>query len=77
MNLSPVPEGRLRQVLRDGEAVWQLHCPQCGQWGDIDDDQLHGRVSVDHTDVYRGETLCTFHETRDWSATAQRFGGPA
>lgn len=70
MSLPATPEGRIRQRKRDGVLVWQLHCPQCGRWGTIDDDQLHGRVSVDHTDVRNGVTLCTFHETRDWSQTA-------
>lgn len=51
---------RLRTVRRDGEIVWQFRCPSCGEWGDIDDDQLHGRVSIDHTD-----TGCEFHETHD------------
>jgi hypothetical protein len=71
MSLTSLPQGRLRTIKRDGEPVVQLQCPQCGRWGDIDDDQLHGRVSVDHTDVHRGETLCTFHETRDWKSTAE------
>ena len=30
----------------DGEAVWWFRCPSCGQWAEIDDDQLHGRVSI-------------------------------
>jgi hypothetical protein len=67
VTLPTLPEGRLRQIIRDGALQWQLCCPECGQWGDIDGDQLHGRVSVDHT-----ETLCTFHETRDWWATVRR-----
>jgi hypothetical protein len=54
-------------VLRDGEEVWKLGCPGCGHWAEIDDDQLHGRVSVDHA----GEGGCTFHETRDWFHTAK------
>jgi len=70
------PRGELRQHLRDGALVWQLRCPECGHWGDIDDDQLHGRVSCDHADcgVKRGESVCscTFHQTRDWFNTAVR-----
>lgn len=67
--IPPVPEGRLRQVLSDGEPVWKLQCPQCGRWGGVDEDQLHGRSSVDHTDPI---IPCTFHETRNWFATARR-----
>ena len=40
---------RLKSVRRDGYIVWKLRCPECHQWADIDDDQLHGRVSIDHT----------------------------
>lgn len=61
--LIPLPglePGRLRSIRRDGELVWQLRCPRCHQWADIDDDQMHGRVSIDHTD-----TGCSFHETHD------------
>lgn len=55
----------LRSVTRDGQPLWQLCCPICGEWGDLDDDQLHGRVSVDHTGM--GPTNhCTFHETHDF-----------
>jgi hypothetical protein len=53
----------LRRVSRDGETVWKFRCPACHQWGDIDDDQLHGLVSIDHTG-----TGCTFHETHILSA---------
>jgi hypothetical protein len=61
----------LRTVIRDGEPQWQLRCPGCGSWGDIDDDQLHGRVSVEHTvgTDDRGNycsTGCGYHETVDW-----------
>lgn len=51
---------RIRSIISDGRPVWQLQCPGCGAWGEIDDDQLHGRVSVDHTD-----SGCSFHETHD------------
>ncbi len=51
---------RLRTIIRDEEPVWQLRCPGCEQWADIDDDQLHGRISVLH------EPGCGFHETHDW-----------
>lgn len=66
--LIPLPglePARLRSVRRDGGIVWQLRCPACGQWADLDDDQLHGRVSMDHTD-----TGCAFHATHDLLAMA-------
>jgi hypothetical protein len=65
-----VPAGRLHAVVRDGETVWLLQCPGCGEWADIDDDQLHGRVSVDHDPADGG---CGFHETRDWMNAALKL----
>lgn len=41
--------GALKYVVRDGTTVWKLRCPGCDQWADLDDDQFHGRVSVDHS----------------------------
>jgi len=64
----PLPEsvgGALREIVRDGSPIWQLRCPMCEQWADIDDDQLHGRVSVDHTNEG-----CSYHETHDFAALA-------
>jgi hypothetical protein len=59
------PFGRLRRVTRDGEKTWLLQCPGCDQWGGLDDDQLHGRVSVDHAAMG-----CPggYHETHDFAA---------
>jgi hypothetical protein len=75
VSLAPIPEGRIRRINRDGSPVWQLQCPECGRWGDIDLDQLQGKVSVDHTDEAGHPAFhpdpCTFHETRDWLATAE------
>lgn len=34
-------------VVRDGEPVWKVACPGCGCVADLDDDQLHGRVSTE------------------------------
>jgi hypothetical protein len=71
----------LRVVIRDGEPVFQLRCPGCGVWGDLDDDQLHGRVSTEHSAGsddrgYASSSGCGFHETRDWfSEAAQDTGG--
>lgn len=58
------PHGMLRSVRRDGAVVWLLRCPVCKSWGEIDEDQFHGRVSVDHTD----DPGCTFHETHNYGA---------
>lgn len=72
-NPAPIPEGRLKLVTVEHEGkpvvVWELQCPECGCWGIIDEDQLYGRVSCDHTDEIIG---CTFHETRNWFETAER-----
>lgn len=57
--LDPV---HLRLVIRDGEEVILGRCPGCGEWGDLDDDQLHGRVSTHH------DPGCGWHETKDWWA---------
>ena len=52
----------LKEVIRDGEPIIKLKCPKCGKWLDIDDDQIHGRISIWH-DVPE----CGFHETEDLS----------
>ena len=52
--------GELRTVIRDGSSVVYLCCPGCGLEATLDDDQLHGRVSVDCPE-------CEYHETVDWS----------
>lgn len=52
----------LTKVLVDGVPTWKLECPQCGLIGSLDDDQYHGRVSVDCPNEN-----CTFHETHDFS----------
>ena len=44
-----------------------LVCPKCGEWGTVDDDQLHGRVSV----ICPNDD-CDFHETVDWSTPENR-----
>jgi hypothetical protein len=65
--LIPLPglePARLRSVHRDGALVWQLRCPECHGWADLDEDQLHGRVSIDHAPE------CGFHETHDLWALA-------
>jgi hypothetical protein len=62
--------GRLRKVTRDGEPAVLFECP-CGEWGGIDDDQFHGRVSVDHASM---GCPVGYHETHDYAAAAERAG---
>lgn len=60
-------------VSRDDEMVRLLRCPVCGVWGEIDDDQFHGYISIEHSvgpddlhpDEPHGESGCSFHETID------------
>ena len=52
----------LKLVSLDGVLTWKLRCPLCKCWGEIDDDQLHGRVSLQC-----GNDGCSFHETHDLS----------
>ena len=40
--------------------IVKFKCPGCEQWGTIDDDQYHGRVSILCAE-------CGFHETLDLS----------
>lgn len=56
-------------VARDGRPVRQLRCPVCGMWGDLDDDQFHGTVSIDHSD----QPGCTFHETINVERDGERI----
>lgn len=53
----------LRGVLRDGEMIVLGRCPGCGEWGELDDDQFHGRVSTHHDEAEGG---CGYHDTVDW-----------
>lgn len=60
----------LRVIVRDGQEVLQLRCGGCAAWGDVDDDQVHGRVSVHHDEADDG---CGYHETHDfWAMYASR-----
>lgn len=47
---------------------WLFECPGCGTWAHLDDDQWHGRVSVDHASMgcERG-----YHETHDYFAVLE------
>lgn len=49
----------MRDVTIDGKPTVKLRCPKCGVWGEIDDDQYEGRVSVYHDG-------CDFHETHNF-----------
>lgn len=42
-----------------------FRCPKCLRTGTIDDDQFHGRVSIQCP-----REGCDYHETTDWSARA-------
>ena len=44
----------------DGVPTIKLTCPGCGKVGNLDDDQAHGRVSV--------QCECGWHETHDFWA---------
>lgn len=49
---------KLRHITRDGKEIKKVQCPKCGTWGDIDDDQYHGRISIDCSN-------CNYHETHN------------
>jgi hypothetical protein len=55
----PSEKPLLRTVVRDDEPMIQVRCPNCGSWGDIDGDQLHGRALTQHVE-------CGFVDKRDW-----------
>lgn len=45
----------VKQVLRDGKYIYKFKCHSCGNWGEIDNDQYNGKVSI--------LCICGFHET--------------
>lgn len=53
---------------------WVMECPGCGTWAYLDDDQWHGRVSVDHSGELSPTTgvVCAYHETHDYFAALER-----
>lgn len=56
--------GTLRRC-RDGDvAVWLLWCPVCEEWERLNEDQMEGRVSVNHA-----ATGCPsgYHETHEFA----------
>ena len=53
---------RLDVIGATQESFALFRCPSCKSSGLIDDDQFHGRVSI------QCETEgCSYHETKDWS----------
>ena len=64
--LVETPLGTFRKVAGPETAFldrWTFACPGCGQEAYLDDDQWHGRVSVDHDSMG-----CPggYHETHDY-----------
>ncbi len=57
--MSTISPESLKLVSLDDVLTWKLRCPGCSAWGHIDDDQLHGRVSL--------LCECGWHETHDLS----------
>ncbi len=49
------------RVLYQWQKWWFVVCPGCDLKGKIDDDQFHGRVSIDCPE-------CPYHETHDLSS---------
>lgn len=76
MIIVETPLGRFRMantrdVLRGNrEDGWLFECPGCGTWAYLDDDQWHGRVSVDHSGEVSPTTgaVCSYHGTHDYDA---------
>jgi len=62
----------VREKTRDGAKVRQLKCPGCGQWGDIDEDQYHGSVSIECPNE-----KCSFHATVNVAEKVKEAGGDA
>jgi hypothetical protein len=52
----------LRLRIQDGEPVIYGCCPGCGEWAQLDRDQLHGIVSTHH------EPGCGWHRVKNWWA---------
>lgn len=56
----------VRDVVRDGATVLQMACPGRGKWQDLDDDQYHGRVSIECG------FDCGYHATVDVAAALDK-----
>lgn len=47
---------QIARFTTDGKPSIKFKCPGCDEWGNIDNDQFHGNVSIDCVD-------CEFHDT--------------
>ena len=63
--------GEIQRVTRDGQEILLLVCPGCGEVGSLDDDQAHGRISVNHAS---GGCPGLYHETHDFWTAAESAG---
>jgi hypothetical protein len=57
--------GRLQQGIVDGKPTWFFECPGCGEWGPLADEQLDGRMSIDHASH---GCPAGYHETHNFVA---------
>lgn len=51
----------LRVVIRDDQPTVLGCCPGCGEWAELDADQLHGIVSTHHD-----APECGYHRVKNW-----------
>lgn len=67
VNGKMVVKGRLRPETTGAtqESFPLFRCPGCKRSGTIDEDQFHGRVSIQCP-----FEDCSYHETKDWSQDA-------
>lgn len=63
------PFGKVRRVQ---EGVWAFEVPGCGKTERLNEEQFHGRLSVNHTAV----CSCGYHETHDFSQVGSCPNGP-
>lgn len=76
--MSQIAETEFGQIMRatvqenGRKDIFILTCPGCSVRAYLDDDQYHGRVSVDHA-----ADGCTggYHETHDFADAVERSGG--
>ena len=62
----PRPEVVKGPFMLDGRIAFRLRCPGCGIVAVADDDQYHGRVSIQCEG-------CGYHETHDLSTAETRI----
>lgn len=63
--------GVIRRGVRNGLEVHLLECPGCGHWQTLDDDQWHGRATVDH----RAKGCAGYQAIRNFAAVVAVAGG--